>query len=101
MVTRYEADSRAGRRGRGDTVTDTVDTVIGSSDRFRMPSRETSISGFRLAEENMAGIEGFAKDIPDVPEVLDGHLMAGSYDDPLQVAAASLDKTANDSRRST
>lgn len=33
MLSRYEADSQAGRRGRRDTVTDTVETVIGSHSR--------------------------------------------------------------------
>jgi DNA-binding Lrp family transcriptional regulator len=44
-----------------------------------------------LDRQDKAGIEGFAKAISDVPEVLECHLMAGSYDYLLKVAAASLD----------
>jgi DNA-binding Lrp family transcriptional regulator len=44
-----------------------------------------------LDRQDKAGIEGFAKAIAGVPEVLECHLMAGSYDYLLKVAAASLD----------
>jgi hypothetical protein len=55
MLTCYEADSRAGCRGRGDTVTDTVDTVIGSRGRLRIPSRGPSNPCVRVADETIAG----------------------------------------------
>jgi Lrp/AsnC family leucine-responsive transcriptional regulator len=44
-----------------------------------------------LDRQDKAGIEGFAQAIASVPEVLECHLMAGSYDYLLKAAAASLD----------
>lgn len=44
-----------------------------------------------LDRQDKAGIEGFANAIASVPEVLECHLMAGSYDYLLKVAAANLD----------
>jgi DNA-binding Lrp family transcriptional regulator len=44
-----------------------------------------------LDRQDKAAIEGFARAIADVPEVLECHLMAGTYDYLLKVAAASLD----------
>lgn len=44
-----------------------------------------------LDRQDKAGIEGFASAIAGVPEVLECHLMAGSYDYLLKVCAASLD----------
>ena len=46
ILSRHETDSRAGRSGRGDTVTDTVDTVIGSRDM----SPDTVNGGLRTTD---------------------------------------------------
>lgn len=71
----------------GGTIARYVAVLDGSSVGLPM----TIFCRVTLDRQDKRGIEGFAQAIAGVPEVLECHLMAGSYDYLLKVAAASLD----------